>query len=48
MNAATTAPSAATQKMKVATTAVAAIVAAPNFIVASRTTTAYIWKAKEF
>ena len=41
MNAATTAPSAATQKMKVATTAVAAVVAAPIFIVASRTT-AYI------
>ena len=41
MNAATTAANAATQKMKVATTAVAAIVAAPIFIVAW-CTTAYI------
>ena len=41
MNAATTAASAATQKLKVAIIAVAAIVAAPIFIVAWRTT-AYI------
>ena len=41
MSAATTAASAATQKMKVASTAATAIAVAPIFIVGSRTT-AYI------